>query len=409
MEEAVLTEWHLEVGETVTAGKPIADVETEKATVEYLAEASGVLAKLLVETGAPIAVGTPIAIIATGDESVEEALAASNGGSDGVPSRDGVSTTSPQDKLGTVELVEGQPVWLRASPLVRRLARTSGVDLSALEGTGPQGRIVRRDLDRHAATVAEYSRTQHVASAAAPATEAAAIAPQQPVAADPGTTDVPHTGMRRAIARRLTESKSTVPHFYISADVRVDALLELRKSLNAEGHTFSLNDFIVKAVGGALKDVPEMNATWLPDAIRRHERVDIAVAVALEDGLVTPVLRNVAGRSLSSLSDESRDLVDRARRGALKQHELEGGTFTVSNLGMFGTERFSAIINPPHSGILAVGAATARPVVIDGQLAVGTMMTITLSGDHRVADGADGAKWLAALAARLENPLRILA
>jgi pyruvate dehydrogenase E2 component (dihydrolipoamide acetyltransferase) len=215
--------------------------------------------------------------------------------------------------------------------------------------------------------------------------------------------------MRRAIARRLTESKATVPHFYLTAQCRVDALLALRTQLNADlDDKLSVNDFVVKAVAGALADVPQMNATWTDDAMLVHHQADVAIAVALEDGLVTPVVRDAGGRSVGDISRTVKDLVDRARSGSLRQAELEGGAFTISNLGMYGTEQFAAIINPPHAGILAVGAATQRPVAVDGRLEVGTVMTVTLSGDHRVADGATGARWLAAFVRRVEHPMLAL-
>jgi pyruvate dehydrogenase E2 component (dihydrolipoamide acetyltransferase) len=274
--------------------------------------------------------------------------------------------------------------------------------LDTVIGTGPGGRIVRRDLDALGAatsgTVAE--------PAAAPQASAASAAPG---AATGRYTDIPHTGMRRAIARRLTESKSTVPHYYLVADCRVDALLELRRSVNATTPvSISVNDFVVKAVAAAFRDVPEANAIWTDSAIRRFDDVDIAIAVAIDGGLVTPVVRGVDKRSLSDVSATIRDLAERGRTRRLGQHELEGGSFSVSNLGMYGTTEFSAILNPPQSGILAVGAATQRPVVTDGVLGVATVMTVTLSADHRVLDGALAARWLAAFVNRIEHPVSIL-
>jgi pyruvate dehydrogenase E2 component (dihydrolipoamide acetyltransferase) len=224
-----------------------------------------------------------------------------------------------------------------------------------------------------------------------------------------GFTDIPVTGMRKAIARRLTESKSTVPHFYLTADCRVDALLELRRTINGNASVkVSVNDFVLKAVAGALVEVPDANAIWTGDSIRRFERADIAVAVAVDGGLVTPVLRGVESMALSAVSQRVAEFAERARTGRIHQHELDGGSFAVSNLGMYGVTEFSAILNPPHSGILAVGAATQRPVVADGELAVGTVMTVTLSADHRVIDGAVAATWMAAFVRRIETPLTIL-
>ena len=284
---------------------------------------------------------------------------------------------------------------------MRRLARERGIDLDRIEGTGPNGRVVRRDLDALAAAPAP---------AAAPAAAASAPAVQlAPASASAAIEAVPLTGMRRAIARRLTESTSTVPHFYLVADCRVDRLLALRAEINAAGGPkISVNDLVLKAVAGAMREVPEANATWGETVIHRYASVDIAVAVAIDGGLVTPVVRDVDRLTVGGIAAAVADLAARAREGRLKQHELEGGTFSVSNLGMYGTAEFSAIINPPHSGILAVGAARSVPVVEDGALAVGTVMTVTLSADHRVVDGALAAQWLAAFQRRIESPLSML-
>jgi pyruvate dehydrogenase E2 component (dihydrolipoamide acetyltransferase) len=280
------------------------------------------------------------------------------------------------------------------SPLVRRLAAERGLDLSTVTGSGPGGRIVRRDIESLSAP-----------APAAPTAPAAAPA----AAADGSYTDVPHTGMRRAIARRLVESKSTVPHFYLVADCRVDALLEFRQRINETAPSkISVNDFVVKAAAAAFRAVPEANAIWTEDATRRFERVDIAVAVAIDGGLITPVVRGVERMSLSSVSASIKELAERGRAGKLKQDEIEGGSFSVSNLGMYGTQEFSAIINPPHAGILAVGAARKAPVVVDDEIVVGTVMTVTLSADHRVLDGALAAQWLAAFVGLIENPVAIL-
>ena len=285
------------------------------------------------------------------------------------------------------------------SPLVRRLARDHDLDLTGVEGSGPGGRIVRRDLDG----------LLEGASPAAGAAPAAASGQPAPALADGGYTDVPLTPMRRAIARRLTESTTTVPHFDVRADCRVDALLGLRADLAEQtGEQVSLNDFVVKAVGAAMRDVPEANAIFTDEAIRRFDDVDVAIAVALDDGLITPVAAQ--GRSDAAGGARARDARPggRARSGRLRPAELAGGAISVSNLGMYGTAEFTAIIDPPRSGILAVGAATARPVVVDGELAVATVMTVTLSADHRVLDGAVAARWLAAFASVIERPLRLL-
>jgi pyruvate dehydrogenase E2 component (dihydrolipoamide acetyltransferase) len=285
-----------------------------------------------------------------------------------------------------------------ASPLVRRLARERNLDLATIVGSGPGGRIVRRDLEG----------VQKAVAISAPPTAAAAPAPA-PAAPTLGYTDVSHTGMRRAIARRLTESKSSVPHFYVVADCRVDDLLELRKKVNETAvRKISVNDFVIKAVAKALVEVPEANVIWTDDASRRFDTVDLAVAVSTEGGLLTPVLRGVERLGLAAISEQVSELADRARSGRLKQHELEGGSFAISNLGMFGVDEFSAILNPPQSGILAVAAAKQRPVVENDGVIVGTVMTVTLSADHRVVDGALAATWLAAFVRLIENPLAML-
>jgi pyruvate dehydrogenase E2 component (dihydrolipoamide acetyltransferase) len=290
-----------------------------------------------------------------------------------------------------------------ASPIVRRLAKERELDLTTVVGSGPGGRVVRRDLDALPTTAAAAPAP---ASAASP-TEAPGAAPV--VAAIAGTTEVPHTGMRRAIARRLTESKSTVPHFYLVADCQVDRLVALRTEVNESASVkVSLNDFVLKAAAAAFVDVPEANVTWGETAVTRYSTVDMSVAIAIEGGLVTPVLRSVETQTLTEIARHVADLAERARAGQLKQHELEGGSFAVSNLGMYGVTEFSAIINPPQSAILAVGRARPQAVVVDGALEVGEIMTVTLSADHRVLDGALAARWLAAFVKHIESPLGML-
>ncbi|MFD2757387.1 dihydrolipoamide acetyltransferase family protein [Gulosibacter faecalis] len=402
-EDAKIQVWLVAAGDEVAAGQPIVEIETEKAVVEFEADAAGVVAGLLFEEGDTVPVGKPIAVIATDGEPAEDALAQAPGGA---------AKAEPESEPAERQATEPASPRVFASPLARKLAREHGLEVADLEGTGPNGRIVRRDVERHLEA--------RPAAAPAPAAQAsaAAPAPATPTPQGPGSgastdatfDDVPHTGMRRAIARRLAESKQTIPHFYLRADVRVDALLELRAQAN-EGREsrLSVNDFIVKAVGAALVRVPEANAIWTDEATRRFGSVDLAVAVSVPNGLVTPVVRAVETKSVAQLSTELRDLAGRAREGRLKQHELEGGAFSVSNLGMFGTREFAAIINPPQSGILAVGAAEARPVVGEnGQLEVGQVLTVTLSADHRVLDGALAAQWLAAFVEIVEHPLQIL-
>jgi pyruvate dehydrogenase E2 component (dihydrolipoamide acetyltransferase) len=434
--EAAIQSWLVEVGSPVRAGQAIVEIETEKAVVEYEAERAGVLAGILLPAGDAAAVGVPIAVLAEEGETVDAALAAAGGAPApatadptdadiaAVPEEGAESAAAPSE--GAPEAAPQAPAEtpaasapasaadaaprdqrLFASPLVRRLAHERGIDLTDVPGSGPRGRIVRRDLEAWTQAL----RERHPE----PRPQASTPAPAAPAGTSPDPTgaqyeDVPHTGMRRAIARRLTESKATVPHFYLQADCRVDALLALRAQIN-EGREqrISVNDLVVKAVAGAMRDVPEANAIWTPDATRRFASADIAVAVSVPGGLLTPVVRGADRLSIGELSVTVRDLAERAREGRLKQNELEGGSFAVSNLGMYGTTSFAAIINPPHAGILAVGAATRRPVVLsDGSLASATVMTVTLSADHRVLDGALAAQWLAAFVARIENPLQIL-
>lgn len=393
---AVIQAWLVAVGQQIAVGDPIAEIETDKAVVEYAAEVGGTLGRLLAEPGSMIAVGDPIAVVlAPGETASDVDPDLAGGAAQTIAEPQAQATGAPEPTF------DGQRLF--ATPLVRKLAKEKGIDLRSVAGTGPGGRIVRRDLDRLPARepMPEPVREPKPEPVPAPA----------PVVATggPGYTDVPLTGMRRAIARRLTESKTTVPHFYLAADCRVDALLTLRASVNAAAAVkVSVNDFILKAAAAALVEVPEANAIWNGDSIRRFDAADIAVAVAVEGGLLTPVLRGVDTTALSVLATRVADLAERARSGRIHQHELEGGSFSVSNLGMFGVNEFSAILNPPHSGILAVGGAVQRPVVVDGELTVGTVMTVTLSADHRVIDGAVAARWMAAFVRRIENPLSIL-
>ena len=408
--EAAIARWLVAPGDTVTVGQPLADVETDKAVVEYAAEIEGTILQLLAAEGDSIEVGAPIAVIGAAGEStsVPDATVPAAVLAGAVASV--VSTTAPVVSTPTISAlvvtsIDGDRRFL--SPLVRRLAREHGLDVSAVNGTGPNGRIVFNDISAliaagPAATAATAAPAHTIPVTVAPATQAPA--------GEAGFDLIPHSRMRKAIARRLTESKSTVPHFYLVADCRVDRLLALRQEINGVGATkVSVNDLVVKAVAAAFVDVPEANATWSDEGVHRHHTIDIAVAVSVDDGLVTPVVRNVSALSVSAVSEQIRELAGRGKSGQLKQHELEGGSFAVSNLGMFGTTEFSAIINPPQCGILAVGAARKMPVVVDDEIVVGTVMTVTLSADHRVMDGALAARWLAAFVARIESPGSILA
>jgi pyruvate dehydrogenase E2 component (dihydrolipoamide acetyltransferase) len=431
--EAAIQTWLVEEGQTVAVGTPIAEVETEKAVVEYAAETEGTVLKLIAAAGASVAIGDPIAVIGAAGESVEDVESAPtvvaaptpdpapDGGSAAVGAGVAAEAHGASALSSSAPTVVAAPTPVSSegdasarqfvSPLVRRLAKERGIDLAGVTGTGPNGRIVRRDLDADR-SLSERSESKGAAATDTGATSRVSGADTRniaPVATADGVEAIPLTGMRRAIARRLTESKTTVPHFYLVADCRVDALFALRKQVNeSQSVKVSVNDFVLKAVAGALRDVPEANSTWGETVINRHSAVDIAVAVAIDNGLVTPVLRDVDRMPITEISRTVGDLAERARAGRLKQHELEGGTFSVSNLGMYGITEFSAIINPPHAGILAVGAARPMPIVEDGALAIGTVMTVTLSADHRVVDGAVGAQWLAAFQKRIESPLSML-
>jgi len=409
--EAVLSNWLVTEGAEIAVGDVLAEIETEKATVEYQAEEAGIVAKMLIKPGDLADVGTPIAIFtAAGEGEAEIAQALADAGP---ASADTAAPASVKESAAaSAPPVPSEPVVAPAvdtqaspapsggrlfvSPLVRKMAREHGVDLTRITGTGPGGRIVRADFEAYVASGAPVA-----ASSAAPAAPVAHSAA--------GALEIPHTGMRKAIARRLTESKSTVPHFYLSADCRVEKLLAARKDVNdAKGVKISVNDWVVKAVALALMDIPDANVIWGDSAMSKFDSADIAVAVATEGGLLTPVIRGVEKLSLIELNAAIADAASRARSGKIKQEEIEGGSFAVTNLGMYGTREFSAIINPPQSGILAVGAATAAPVVENGEVVAGMVMTVTLSADHRAVDGALAAQWLAAFQRHIENPLGML-
>jgi len=298
------------------------------------------------------------------------------------------------------------------------MAQQAGLDLTAIRGSGPQGRVVKADIDKAlGAPGAAPARAPVAAPGMAPAAPSVPVFAKQQVlalAGNPPYSEKPHSAMRRVIARRLSESKQTVPHFYLSIDCTIDELLKIRKTLNDKapkdegGYRISVNDFVIRAAALALRQVPAANASWSDEAILLWERVDIAVAVALDDGLITPIIKGADQKGLAQIAQESKDLAERARAGKLKLEDFQGGTFSISNLGMYGIREFAAVINPPQGGILAVGFGEQRPVVRDGQLAVATVMTCTLSGDHRVVDGAVGAQFLGAFKKLVEDPLTML-
>ena len=397
--EAVLADWSVPENVAFAAQDSLATVETEKALVDVEADQAGVVLKALVLPGSQVEVGAPIAVLGDPGEQVADldALLADLGVSATstapVPERRDVpdpegGTASTHPSAPSVE--HATPNRVFASPLARKLAKDAGIPVEQIDGTGPRHRILRRDVERVQA-----------ARASAPATTSTPGTPYE---------DQPHSRVRRATAARLTESVQTAPHFYVRATVRVDRLVDLRAELNAEeGVAVSLNDLVVKAAAAAHRRVPEMNVVWTEDAVRSFRDVDIAVAVATDRGLLTPVVRDVAGLSVTALAARVKDLAERARAGRLRQEELEGGTMSVTNLGMFGTEEFAAIINPPHASILAVGAVREEPVVQDGVLAVGRVMRVTLSVDHRPVDGVVAARWMRAFVELVEHPARILA
>ena len=403
---AVVSKWLVEEGSEVSVGQVIVELETDKAVVEYSAEEAGKLSKIIAGDGVEVEVGAPIAII--GEDAAAEPApsnpqppeASETEQTPPAPIATPIAQQQPEQKPAEPKVVEVDPARMFVSPVARKMASDAGLDLGKVTGTGPDGRIVRRDVE---SAISEQPAA--AASQGEPSTSSA-LASQDYSSA---YSSRPHSSMRRAIARRLTESKTTIPHFYLTADCDVAELLDLRKKLNEVSQVkISVNDMVIRAVAAAFMDVPEANVVWTQDQMLVYESADIAIAVATDGGLLTPVLRGVEKRSLSNIAASVRDLADRARSGKLRQEELEGGSFAITNLGMYGTEQFNAIINPPQSGILAVGAASERPVVKDGQLAVGNVMTVTLSADHRAVDGALAAQWLKAFQFRIENPLTML-
>ncbi len=377
--EAAIASWLVAPGDTVVVGDPLAEIETEKAIVEYGAEEAGVVGRIVLAAGGTGEIGTPIAVLV----------------------KDGETDADIDAALGGQATQAASRTRIFASPIVRRIAREKGIDLAVIAGTGPNGRIVRRDLERLA-----DQRQRTAGEARQPDRAAPPPAAAQASAAD---TLIPHTPIRRAIARRLTESKATTPHFYMTTECVVDELLALRKRINETAPVkVSVNDFVIMAVAAAFGDVPEANVTWSDEGLVAHASVDVSIAVATDGGRVTPVLRGVEAKRLSVIAAEAQSLAQRARDRRLLQHELEGGVFSISNLGMFGTLEFSAIINPPQSGILAVGAAKPQAVVIDGAVNVANVMRCTLSVDHRAIDGALAARWLAAFTTRIQDPLGMI-
>ncbi|WP_417416025.1 pyruvate dehydrogenase complex dihydrolipoamide acetyltransferase [Hoeflea sp.] len=428
MEEGNLAKWLVKEGDKVGPGDVIAEIETDKATMEVEAVDEGTVAKIVVPSGTEgVKVNALIAILAADGESVEEAA---KGGGDAAPAPAPAAAPAQAPKAEAAPAAAPAPATTAApaapaasgertfsSPLARRIARDAGLDISAISGSGPHGRVVKKDVEAAIAS----------GTGKAPAAAAASAAP---AAAAKGMSDdailknfaegsyelVKHDGMRKTIARRLQESKQTIPHFYVTVDCELDALLALRAQLNKAAplkddkpaYKLSVNDMVIKALALALRDVPDANVSWTDENMVMHKHSDVGVAVSIPGGLITPIIRSAELKSLSAISNEMKDLGKRAKDRKLKPEEYQGGTTSVSNMGMMGVKDFAAVINPPHATILAVGAGEQRPVVKDGALAIATVMSVTLSTDHRAVDGALGAELLAAFKGYIENPMGML-
>jgi pyruvate dehydrogenase E2 component (dihydrolipoamide acetyltransferase) len=422
MEEGTLAKWLVKVGDTVKSGQILAEIETDKATMEFEAVDEGTIGELLVAEGtAGVKVNAPIAVILAEGESAGVSPAPK-----AAPAAAAAPATAPAPAPGPASVVAPASVVqsgarVFASPLARRIAAEKGLDLTQVKGSGPHGRIVRADVEGVVATPVVAAAPTAATAPAKTAVPAPAAAPTSASAetvakmfVDRAYDVVPLDGMRKTIAARLSEAKQTIPHFYLRRSVELDALMAFRETLNAQlaprGVKLSINDFIIKACAMALQKVPDANAVWAGDRIFRMSSSDVAVAVAIEGGLFTPVLRDAHLKSLSALSAEMKDLAARAKTRKLAPQEYQGGSFAISNLGMMGIENFDAVINPPHGSILAVGAGIRKPVVgKDGNLSVATVMSMTLSVDHRVIDGALGAEFLKAIIDNLDAPLAMLA
>ncbi|MCE8532603.1 pyruvate dehydrogenase complex dihydrolipoamide acetyltransferase [Ruegeria pomeroyi] len=426
MEEGTLAKWLVKEGDTVSSGDLLAEIETDKATMEFEAVDEGIVGKILVPEGTEgVKVNTPIAVLleegeSAGDiASAPKAAPAAAPGNEAAPAASEAPAEAPIAAPAAPKGADGGRVF--ASPLARRIAADKGLDLSQIAGSGPHGRIVKADVIGATAPAAAPAPAAAAPAPAAAATAPAAAAPSGPSADMVARMyegreyeEVKLDGMRKTIAARLSEAKQTIPHFYLRRDIKLDALMKFRAQLNKQlegrGVKLSVNDFIIKAVANALQQVPDCNAVWAGDRVLKLKPSDVAVAVAIEGGLFTPVLKDADMKSLSALSTEMKDLATRARDRKLAPHEYQGGSFAISNLGMFGIDNFDAIVNPPHAGILAVGSGVKKPVVgADGELTVATVMSVTMSVDHRVIDGALGAQLLQAIVDNLENPMVMLA
>jgi pyruvate dehydrogenase E2 component (dihydrolipoamide acetyltransferase) len=400
MEEGKILRWLRKEGDRVETGQTLAEIETDKATVEMEAYTTGTLLKIVAKDGATAKIGNLIAVIGSVGEDISDLIGEPPAGA--APPL--VAAAAPAAAAGEVQgerRAAGGP-GLRASPLALRMAADAGLELRQIQGSGPQGRIIKRDIE---AALAAGSRSATPAGAALPAS-APAVGTSQPVGAAE-FQDVELSTMRQTIARRLIQSKAPVPHFYLTIDIGMDRVWEARQAFREEQSPITINDIIIKAAASALRRHPELNASFAGDHLRRHGRIHIGVAVAVEDGLVTPVIRDADRKTLEEISAEARLLVERSRARRLQPDEYTGATFSVSNLGMMGIEAFSAIINPPEAAVLAVGAVRQVPVVDNGAIKAAYRMKATLSVDHRVADGAVGARFLQTLQRLLENPVLI--
>ncbi|NHQ73468.1 pyruvate dehydrogenase complex dihydrolipoamide acetyltransferase [Roseovarius gahaiensis] len=425
MEEGTLAKWLVKEGDTVNSGDLLAEIETDKATMEFEAVDEGTIGKILVSEGSEgVKVNTPIAVLLEEGESADDI---GDTGSAPAPKAKSESDETPPETAsqeadeGTAQAAPAAPkddsgARIFASPLARRIAADKGLDLTQITGSGPHGRIVKADVESAKAGAAPAKSEASAEAAKAPAPVPAGPSGDAIAAMykDRDYEEIKLDGMRKTIAARLTEAKQTVPHFYLRRDIQLDALLKFRGDLNKQlegrGVKLSVNDFIIKACALALQAVPAANAVWAGDKVLQLKPSDVAVAVAIEGGLFTPVLKDAEMKSLSALSSEMKDLASRARDRKLSPEEYQGGTFAISNLGMFGIDNFDAVINPPHGAILAVGAGVKKPVVgKDGELSVATVMSVTLSVDHRVIDGALGAELLKQIVENLENPMVMLA
>ena len=415
MTEGTLSKWMVKEGDEVTSGDIIAEIETDKATMELEAVDEGKVGKILVPEGTEgVAINKPIVVLLEEGEDAGD-IKASN---QAAPILEKLAPTVEPEKVKAAPAAQPTAAAsntvapssdgdrMFASPLARRIAANAGINIADVQGSGPNGRIVKADVEKAMSGGVMTSSSVNVPAMTAVSSASADV----PDFGQPYTEEV-NSGVRKIIARRLLEAKQNIPHFYLTIDCNIDALLALRRQLNNLDHAdynLSVNDFVIKASAVAMRRVPMVNATWTDEAIRLYDNVDVAVAVATDGGLITPILRHADQKGLSGISNEMKELAGRARGNKLKPDEYQGGGFSISNLGMFGIKEFSAIVNPPQSAILAVGAGEQRPIVKDGVLAVGTVMTCTLSCDHRVVDGVVGAEFLAAFKPLIENPLNLL-